>query len=240
VLRDRLALRASETCAGLSGRPERARELRDAVHLLRSGDLPGPGGEIFQSWRHAAARPITVTALQRALPGIAPDQVAEWLDAGQGAPVTRAARVLQTVLSNAPRADLAALILADAALAQALGWKHLLPLLAAGLKRGALRRTGPELRLACHRAVIASARHAAGLAADLTRRADRLRAVVPKLRARGADAAVELFLSRDAVSPAALAPLNSPRAARRFCDRLVGLGVVQELTGRDTFRLYGL
>jgi hypothetical protein len=30
------------------------------------------------------------------------------------------------------------------------------------------------------------------------------------------------------------------RAARRFCDRLVELGVARELTGRPTFRLYGI
>jgi len=30
------------------------------------------------------------------------------------------------------------------------------------------------------------------------------------------------------------------RAARRFCDRLVELGVARELTGRATFRLYGI
>ena len=47
-----------------------------------------------------------------------------------------------------------------------------------------------------------------------------------------------MFLSNDALVPAAL-PL-SDRAARRFCDRLVDLGVVRELTGRDTFRLYGV
>ena len=49
-----------------------------------------------------------------------------------------------------------------------------------------------------------------------------------------------MFLTRDAVAPAALTSLNSGRAARRFCDRLVELGVVRELTGRDTFRLYGI
>jgi len=32
----------------------------------------------------------------------------------------------------------------------------------------------------------------------------------------------------------------SDRAARRLCDRSVDLGVVRELTGRDTFRLYGV
>jgi hypothetical protein len=82
------------------------------------------------------------------------------------------------------------------------------------------------------------------LAADLARRAARLREVAPKLRAKSADRAVDLFLSRDALAPAALAremPGSlSDRAARRLCERLVDLGAVRELTGRDTFRLYGV
>jgi len=49
-----------------------------------------------------------------------------------------------------------------------------------------------------------------------------------------------MFLTRDAIAPSALAALMSDRAARRLCDRLVTLGAVRELTGRDTFRLYGL
>ena len=53
------------------------------------------------------------------------------------------------------------------------------------------------------------------------------------------DTVVDLFLSRDALVPGALA-FMSDRAARRLCDRLVALGAVRELTGRDTFRLYGV
>ena len=45
LLRDRLVLRAAEACVAFSGRPERVGELRDAVYLLRPGDLPGPAGE---------------------------------------------------------------------------------------------------------------------------------------------------------------------------------------------------
>ena len=146
--------------------------------------------------------------------------------------------VLEAVLTEGPRADVSALILADAALAQALGWGHLVPLLAAGLKRADLRKHGDDLRLACHRALIFSAIESVRQAADLTRRAAHLKAVALKLRAKGAGEAVETFLTRDAMAPSAL-PLPD-RAARRLCDRLVDLGAVRELTGRDTFRLYGV
>ena len=238
MLRDRLALRASEACVGFSGRQERAGELRDAVHVLRPGDLPGPAGETYLAWQRAVGRPVSIKALGRALPSLEPGQIAAWVDAGKGAPVTRAALVLKAVLTDAPRADEAALILADAALAQALGWEHLVPLLATGLKRADLRKHGDDLRLASHRALVSSVVKAVRLAVDLARRAAHLNAVAPKLRAKGAVDAVEMFLTRDAVAPSAL-PLPD-RAARRLCDRLVDLGAVRELTGRDTFRLYGV
>ena len=238
LLRDRLALRAAEACVAFSGRPERAGELRDAVHLLRPGDLPGPAGETYLAWRRAVERPVSIKALGRALPAFEPGQIAAWLDAGKGAPVTRAVMVLEAVSREVPRADIAGLILADAALAQALGWDHVVPLLATALKRADLRKQGDDLRLACHRALISSAIEAVRQAADLARRAAHLKAVAPKLRAKGAGDAVEMFLTRDAVAPSAL-PLPD-RAARRLCDRLVDLGAVRELTGRDTFRLYGV
>ena len=132
LLRDRLALRAAEACVTFSGGAERAGELRDAVHLLRPGDLPGPAGEAYLSWRRAVERPVSVKALGRALPAFEPGQIATWIDAGKGGPVTRAAMVLEAVLIDAPRMETKALILADAALAQALGWGHLVPLLAGG------------------------------------------------------------------------------------------------------------
>ena len=246
LLRARLALRASEACVTHQGRPERAGELRDAVAFLQPGDNPGPAGEITLSWRRAVERPVSVKALHRALPNMEPARIATWLDgcdprgAVQGAPMARAAAVLEAVREERPRDQTAALVLAEAALAEALGWGHVLPLLALGLKRADLRKSGEDLRLACHRAVVTAAAEAAREAGDLTRRAARLRAVAPKLRARGAEEAVDLFLTCDAVAPASLASLRSDRAARRFCDRLVALGAVRELTGRDTFRLYGV
>ena len=238
LLRDRLALHAAEACMAFSGRPVRAGELRDTVHLLRSGDLPGPAGETYLAWRRAAERLVSIKALGRAMPTLEPGQIAAWLDAGKGAPVTRAAMALEAVRREAPRTEVAGLILADAALAQALGWDHLVPLLATGLKRADLRKQGDDLRFACHRALIASAVEAVRLSTDLARRAAHLKAVAPKLRAKASGEAVEMFLTCDAIAPSAL-PLPD-RAARRLCDRLVDLGAVRELTGRDTFRLYGV
>jgi hypothetical protein len=220
LLRERLALGAAEACMVRAGRPERAGDLRDAVGFLQPEDTPGPAGEVFLSWRRAVERPVSVKALHRALPTLAPEQIADWLDgrgprgAGQGGPVARSAAILETVLAEKPREEVAALILADAVLAQSLGWKHLV--------------------------LVASSVETTRLAADLARRGGRLQAVAPILRAKGAGAAVALLLEHDSVAPAALTSLSSDRAARRFCDRLVELGVARELTGRDTFRLYGL
>ena len=238
LLRERLALRAAEVCVAFSGRSERVGELRDAIHLMRPGDLPGPAGEVLLTWYRAVERPLSVKALARALPTLEPSQIATWLDAGQEAQMTRTAMVLEAVLVQAPQAEVPALIFADATLAQMFGWDHLVPLLAGGLKRADLRKRGEELRLTCHRALILGASESVRLAADLARRTAYLKAIAPKLRAKGAGEAVEMFLIRDAVAPSEL-PLPD-RAARRLCDRLVELGAVRELTGRDTFRLYGV
>lgn len=240
LLRGRLALRVAEACMTHQGRAERASELRDAVAFLQPGDSPGPAGEVYLSWRRAIERPVSVNALHRALPNLEPEKIATWLDAGQGPSVSRAAAVLQAVIAERPRDLATALLLADAALAQALGWSHLTPLLGLGFKRGDLRKSGMNLRQACFLAISSGAAEATREVGELNRRAARLKAIAPKLRAKGSDDAVALFLSRDAVAPTALTSLRSGRAARRFCDRLVELGAARELTGRDTFRLYGV
>lgn len=237
--RDRLALAAAEVCIGFAGRREGARALRDAVHLTKPGDDPGPAGRILRHWSRAVSRPISVANLSRALEGIAPERIALCLDAAGPTPVDRAAAVIEAVLEGSQRAETAALILADAVLAKSLGRDHVIPLLALALKTRDMARSGDALRLACHRAVADGVRQAVPLSADLARSAARLRAVMPKLRARAVGRAVDLFLSRDALAPSAL-EFMSDRAARRLCDRLVDLGAVRELTGRDAFRLYGL
>ena len=51
---------------------------------------------------------------------------------------------------------------------------------------------------------------------------------------------IETLLNEDAVPAAARRGAISARGSRRLFDRLVALGGVRELTGRSTFRLYGL
>ncbi|SLN70316.1 hypothetical protein ROA7450_03839 [Roseovarius albus] len=249
LLRARLALQAAEACVALSGRSERGSELRDELHLLRPGDQPGPAGATLLCWQRAVARPVSVGTLAKALPQIPGEEIGDFLDtehlSGQGDPIARVATVLERVLISYPQDEVMAAILADTVLAQAFGWDHIVPLLSVGLKPGDWRKRGDDLRLACHRAVVSSVYELLPLAVDLTRRAARLQAVAPKLRAKGAGTAVQMFLTHDAVTPAKLsAPAGgtglSDRGARRFCERLVELGVACELTGRDTFRIYGI
>lgn len=71
-------------------------------------------------------------------------------------------------------------------------------------------------------------------------RADRLIAIAPKLRAKGADLVVERLLSDDAVVSSQPVAGMTDRGLRRLFDRLVDRGAVRELSGRRTFRIYGL
>jgi hypothetical protein len=78
------------------------------------------------------------------------------------------------------------------------------------------------------------------LTQDLARRAARLFDAAPKLRAEGKGRALKALLADDAVSAAAPILALSDRARRRLFERLVSLSAARELTGRKTFRLYGL
>jgi hypothetical protein len=235
LLRDRLALRAAEACVVKSGRPERAGNLRDAVHLLRPGDQPGPAGAVYLQWQRAVARPISVGALQKALPQVSFEQIAVLLDTGQGNPIDQAARVLETVLTAHPREEVMALILADAVLAQSLGWIHVPPLLAVGLKLRDLRKRGTDLELACYKALVFSIGATLPIASDLTRRTAHLQAVAPvapKLRAKGAEDAVALFLAKDALSPSVA--LADPTTGVGMSDRARHVPAVRGLIWQRT------
>jgi hypothetical protein len=116
------------------------------------------------------------------------------------------------------------------------------PLIAGQVRRAELRAAttsgGPDVAwpTACALAYARAGSAASDLYADLTRRAERLLAATPKLRGRDADRMVAILLMEDA-QPAGVGQAAS---TRRLFERLVALGAVRELTGRPTFRLYGL
>jgi hypothetical protein len=130
-------------------------------------------------------------------------------------------------------------------LAQRLKWPVALPLLAAPLFASAGRRATTNIAdgAATARILFAWARgaaHACDLSADLGGRAARLAEAAPKLRAKGAKAALQALLDEDSLAAATPIAGLFERGTRRLFERLVALGAIRELTGRATFRLYGL
>jgi len=163
----------------------------------------------------------------------------------QGAPF--AAAQAARIVAQQPGAGILALWLADAALAARLSWSRPLPLIAGALMHPSLRSGGhrpypgdADWTRSCCVAYGRAAAQACDLFAELGRSSQKLIAVAPRLRARGAGAVIETLLNEDAVLPSARRGAMSDRGLRRLFDRLVALGGVRELTGRSTFRLYGL
>lgn len=257
LLANRLALSSAVATSKLEGRLAQEADIRDAYHLTPEGEARGPDGDLLAFWREAVRhRPGGPREIADLIgPNFAED-VGGWLDAGQDCartqgPLAGCATVLHSVLNADDRAERIACLLSDLVLAQALNWKQVLPVSAQRLTKAALRNLtaeGQGAELAVQLRILESIEGMIRLARELARRAEALRVVAPKLRAKGSDAAVEVFLTEDAVAPASMLsprirgtsiPMTD-RAARRFCDRLVELGVARELTGRSTFRLYGI
>jgi hypothetical protein len=260
VWRRRLALKSAAAVAqNLLKRREDEAALRDAVALGKPGEDLGPAGRVYSAFRTLAGpgdplRPERLSAAGTDLqapfdPGNAAELAAALRETGgrgRPAPIAAAAAA-EAVIALRADAEPLAIWAADAALAKALGWPTPLPLLASELF--ARRATGEGRRPRPGEAdwgkLVALAYARAGLAAldlaqDLSRRAARLTDAAPKLRAKGKGRAVEALLTEDAVSAAAPIPNLSDRGRRRLFERLVTLGAARELTGRATFRLYGL
>ena len=253
-LRERLAVAAAAACLGRDGRPEGIREVRDALAFTRPGDDPGPAGRAGALWLGLVRTDLARRGWRRRVAAPLPESARDAVEAaaaaaeraGRADPVARAAEALQAAIGAGPLPAGAAALLADAELSRALGWPRSVPLLAVGLRPGDMHREGESLRLACLAAVASAAGMASRDAAALSRRAAVLERALRTVRTRGRVAAAGLLLREDAVAPARVArairsgPGRRDRAARRLCERLEGLGAVRELTGRRSFRLYGL
>ena len=252
VWRNRLALQAAVASVARSNRAEDATALRDAFHLTRPGADPGPAGRSLLAWRAlTAASPTRWRAqIERAAYALgaphkealrsAVEAAAACADGDQLAPfaAARCHQRAQQALAPSAGGELLAAWLADAVLALKLKWPFALPLLSLSVVRRSVARPAGEGALLF--AYARAATQAADLAVDLARRSQKLAEVAPKLRAKGAGAALQALLEEDSLSTATKIPKLSERGARRLFERLVALGAVRELTGRATFRLYGL
>jgi len=266
--RQRLALAAAAATARQAGRVEDENALRDAVLQTRPGDDVGPAGRMFLAWRRLAGAPaeklLTESSIGAILDnlGLARDDesVSELTnDLRQLAASDGTVGVMTGTIALAERYGLGRALgawLADALLAQRLGWARAVPLLGAEASLGASARprrsaassvatsieTDPERAKNLLAAQARAALRAIDLSAELGRRADRLLAVAPKLRAKAADTIIDRLLNEDALAASRGDKKTgmSDRGLRRLFDRLVELGAVRELSGRPTFRIYGL
>jgi hypothetical protein len=264
--RQRLALAAAAVTAKQAGRVEDSLALRDAVLLTRPGDDVGPAGRLLHAWQRAAAQPAEKLLAEKNLAavlddlglrrndGAVSDLAGELRQLGGGAGMVE---TLTGAFVTAERHGFGRVLgawLADVLLAQRLGWTHAIPLLGAetALDVGASRRrrdvvaavspaeTQSDRTKSLLAAQARAALRAIDLSAELGRRAEKLLAVAPKLRAKAADLVVERLFSDDAIVASEKIAGMSDRGLRRLFDRLVELGAVRELSGRPTFRIYGL
>jgi hypothetical protein len=262
ALRQRLALRATVASARILRLREDGGAVRDATHLAL-GEESGPAGRLHRLWRSLAGHEARISGegLSEAL------NLLNLPDAGAGMaiaariggldqaadPVSAAAAAAATVfgLRQKSEDEVLAFWVADLVLAARLGWNKPVPLLATRILDPALRRGAAGRRARpgdatwvqdAARAYALAVADAYALAAQLGRRSQQLVALQPKLRAKGAARVVDLLLADDCISSARAAKNAglSDRAARRLFERLVELGSVREVSGRPSFRLYGL
>lgn len=257
--RQRVALKAAAAAARLLGHREDEAALRDAWHLRPLEADPGPAGNVLAAWRRLAARsPVLdiegVRSLTQSLGlpwadafATIPEILDDATRTARPAPLAAAAAAAR-VAALGSHTEALAWLCADLVLAARLRWPVPVPILASqihapalkGGGRGRLRPGGEGGERAVCLATATGAAEACRLAREIAGRAQRLAAAAPKLRAKGAGEVIALLLEDDAVSGSVTTRTLSRWAVRRLFERLCDLEAVRELSGRPTFRLYGL
>lgn len=258
--RQRLALANAVAAVRLLGRREDEAALRDAIHLSGPDADPGPAGRIALAFRKLAGPPLPVqtTAILEiaGLLGLRLDTDLEVIPAlfddilqrGRAAPFA-VAEIIAEVCRLRADAEPLGWWLGDRMLAATMGWSRAVPLMMAA-------RSGPAFRTGSGRgrigpaeegfsqgvcmALVTASQDALRLAADLDRKTARLVEAARKVRTKGADPVLDRLLNDDSIPASVPGTTLSRWASRRFFERLEEFEAVRELSGRTTFRIYGL
>jgi hypothetical protein len=258
--RSRQALKCAVAAVRMMRRNEDEHALRDALLLTALGDDPGPAGKLLLATQKVSGRtgPVSTAFVKELseLMGLRWDENLVAV-AGQADAALQSARAVPFLVADLitavtvlrPDAEMLAFMIADCVLSQKLKWPKPVPLLLSQRfgpafrtigGRGRVRPGEPAFAGAVCLTLVDGTEAALRSAAEIARRSDQLLAVAPKLRTKGAEPVIHSLLNQDAVLASAPGTNLSRWASTRMFERLESFGAVRELSGRSSFRIYGL